>query len=118
MNGFYYTSALPKDSLAYVLKVLKSKPYCNQGGFTGSAYISAVDGSFWEVSIFFNMDAAGQQDWLATVPRLRLADAATDTRYVRLQVPAGQEKFWRAEFRKNGLVKWTALNTIGGIQLH
>lgn len=118
MSGFYYTSALPNDSLAYVLSVLKSKPYCTQRGFTGSAYISAVDKSFWEVSLFFNMDAASQQDWLATVPLLRLTDAATDTRYVLLKVPAGQEKFWRAELRKNSLVKWTELNSIGGVKLY
>ena len=52
MSGFYYTSSLPKDSLAYVLKVLSSKPYLNQRGFTGSAYINAMDGSFWESAIY------------------------------------------------------------------
>ena len=114
VNGFDYTSALPKDSLAYVRKVLQAKPYFNQRGFTANAYISAVDGSLWEASTFFNMDQASQQDWLATMSQLRLTAGTGDYRDVYLKVPVGQEKFWRAELRKNSIVRWTELNSIGG----
>ncbi|MFD1468603.1 hypothetical protein ACFQ48_10240 [Hymenobacter caeli] len=118
MNGFDYVSALPKDSLAYVQRVVRAKPYFNQRGFTPYTYLSAVDGSLREASTFFSMDLASQQDWLATVPQLRLTAGTGDYRNVQLKVPAGQEKFWRAELRKNPVVKWTELNTIGGVKLY
>jgi len=117
MSGFFYNSGLPKDSVAYVKRVLLSKPYLNKKGFTGDAvYFNTVDNKIRITDFFFDMDVASQQDWISTMQQLQLTslNAAAN---MQLKVPIGSEKYWLTEVRKNSIVRWTELNGIGLIKL-
>jgi hypothetical protein len=122
LSGFFYNSNLPKDSLAYVRKVLLSKPYFDRNGIaannTYSAYFNTDDAKIRITNSFFDMDAARQQDWRATMQQLQLVLIPATTAYMQLQVPVGEEKYWRTELRTSPLVKWTELNSIVPMQLH
>ena len=122
LEGFFYNSNLPQDSLTYVRKVLLSKPYLNKNGFSAGSiytvYFNSDDAKIRITNSFFEMDAASQQDWRATMQQLQLQILPTTTAYVRLKVPVGEEKYWRTELRTSPLVKWTELNSIVPIQLH
>jgi hypothetical protein len=122
LAGFYYTSNLPKDSLGYVRKVLLSKPYFDRNGIpadnTYTVYVNTDDAKIRIINSFFDMNAARQQDWEATMQQLQLVSLPTTTAYMSLKVPVGKEKYWRTELRTSPLVKWTELNSIIPIQLH
>jgi hypothetical protein len=122
LNGFFYNSTLPKDSIGYVRNVLLRKPYLNKNGFSAgsiySVYFNTDDAKIRITNSFFEMDAASQQDWVATMQQLQLVALPTTTANVRLKVPVGEEKYWRTELRTSTFVKWTELNSIVPVQLH
>lgn len=119
MSGFFYRSGLPNDSVAYIKRVLLTKPYLNKKGFTGDAgvRVNAVTKQLEVVDFFFDMDLASQQDWLATMAQLQLSPLGNSTSYMVLQVPEGQEQLWLVRLSSNSLVKWVELNHIGQVQL-
>jgi hypothetical protein len=122
LNGFFYNSTLPKDSVGYVRSVLLRKPYLNKNGFSAGSiynvYFNSDDAKIRITNSFFEMDAASQQDWVATMRQLQLVALPTTTANVQLKVPVGEEKYWRTELRASSFVKWTELNSIAAVQLH
>lgn len=119
LDGFFYNSNLPKDSVAYVKKVLLRKPYLNKGGFTAdNVYFNTTDAKIRITDSFFDMDRASQQDWVATMQQLQLVAWPSPTADMQLKVPVGEEKYWRTELRTSPLVRWTELNSIIPVQLH
>jgi hypothetical protein len=123
MSGFNYVSALPPDSLAYVRRVLRSKPYLNTQGFTGgNASVYAADRKIHVVDQLFNMTPANQADWLQTLQTLQLTDDSgarcPSCKTALLKVPTGSEQRWVTELGKNPLLRWAELNCLGQIQLH
>lgn len=122
LDGFFYNSNLPKDSVAYVRKVLLTKPYLNKSGSaTGNiytVYFNPDDAKIRITNSFFEMDRASQQDWVATMQQLQLIAMPTTTASMRLKVPVSEEKYWRTELRTSPLVQWTELNSIVPMQLH
>jgi hypothetical protein len=119
MSGFFYYSALPTDSLDYVINQLKSKTYFNKRGFAGgSAYVHALDNRITVVQSFFEMDADAQQDWLTTIDELQLKDLGNDTRNLLIKVTPGTENFWMNTFKNHPEVTWVDLNWYGDIVLN
>lgn len=122
LDGFLYNSNLPKDSVAYVRKVLLTKSYLTRSGSaTGNIYTVYVSPDNDKIRIansFFEMDRASQQDWVATMQQLQLVASPSTTATMALKVPVGEEKYWRTELRASPLVSWTELNSIIPIQLH
>jgi hypothetical protein len=118
MNGFYYRSGLPNDSVAYINRLLLAKPYLNKGGFTGSnARVNVVTKQLEVLNLFFDMTVARQQDWLTTMPQLQLTPLPTTTAYMSLQVPDGQEQAWLLKLSRSNMVKWAELNYYSKIAL-
>ncbi|WP_426060716.1 hypothetical protein [Hymenobacter sp. B1770] len=115
MSGFFYVSGLPTDSLAYVKRVLLSKPYLNTRGFTsGNVSIHSADQRIHVVDKLFDMTPTNQADWLQTLQVLQLTDEARcqGCKAVMLKVPAGSERHWVSELANNPLIHWTELNCI------
>jgi len=119
MTGFGYVSALPTDSLAYVRRVLRSKPYLSAPGLPGgNASVNAVDQKIHVSDQQFDMTPANQADWLQTLQTLQLTDETgarnAGSKTALLKVPAGSEQRWVTELGKNPLLQWAELNCIGG----
>jgi hypothetical protein len=118
MSGFFNYSTFPNDSLEYVKKALRDKPYLNKRGFKGgAAFLHAIDNRIIVTEFLFEMDTTSQQDWLETINRLQLVDLGNDTRCVSLKVKPGQEKAWLAVFNDHPYVKWVELNWYAHIVL-
>ena len=49
---------------------------------------------------------------------LELSDRNGNTKNMLIKVPEGEELYWLTELKKYEIVKWTALNQIGGIGPH
>ncbi|HEX8504742.1 MAG TPA: hypothetical protein VF630_05200 [Hymenobacter sp.] len=122
MSGFAYVSGLPADSLAYVKRVLRSKPYLNTRGFTGDYAFVYTDRKIHVANSQFDLNAANQANWLQTLQTLQLVDEGgarcQSCKSVFLKVPAGSEQRWVTELAKNPLLRWAELNCIIQIQLH
>jgi hypothetical protein len=117
MSGFFNYSTLPNDSLDYINNVLKDKVYLNKRGFSGgSGFISAVDNRLIVTELFFEMDIAAQQDWLATMDLLKLNDLGNDTKNLVIKVVPGTEEEWTQTFKAHPIVTWVELNYIGGFE--
>jgi len=112
MNGFFYTSPYPKDSLISLLTYLNTKPYINTRGFSANAYVHYQTGIINVATVFFNMNSANQQDLIKTIQALKLVDTKGDTKNVFLKVPVGQETYWIKKLKENGIVTWAELNCI------
>ena len=116
MNGFFYTSPYPQDSLTNLISFLNTKSYINTRDFSASAFVHYQTGIININTIFFDMDPDNQQDWVKTEKSLGLTDTKGDTKNIVLKVPAGQEKYWLDNLKTNSIVTWTELDCIE--QLH
>jgi len=117
MNGFFYTSPYPQDSLTSLITFLNTKSYTNTRDFSASAFIHYQTGIINITTIFFDMDVNNQQDWISTEKSLDLIDTKSDTKNIVLKVPVGQEEYWLNNLKTNSMVTWTELNCIGQYQL-
>lgn len=112
MDGFFFTSPYPKDSLTSLIAYLNTKPYINTRDFSANAYVHYQTGIINVVTLFFNMNPVNQQDLVKTVQALKLVDTKGDTKNILLKVPVDQEKYWLKKLKENSMVTWTELNCI------
>jgi hypothetical protein len=119
LNGFFYRTTLPNDSLAYIKRVLATKPYLTKNNISwADARLNVVNNTVEVLNTFFDMDAARQQDWLSTKQQLQLVPLPTTTAYAAFKVPDGQEEAWLLKLSRSSLVKWAELNEYSQISLH
>lgn len=118
--GPVYISALPPDSLDYVVRELNRKPYINTGPWKavkdGNVYLHYQTRALTVIPRLMDMTAVNQQDWQATLQRLALQEQPTMVKSCHLGVPLCAEKFWMQQMQQNSLVKWSELNKIVRIQ--
>lgn len=118
--GPLYISALPADSLDYVVRELNRKPYINTGPWKavkdGNVYLHYQTRALTVIPRLMDMTEANQQDWLATVQRLALQEQPTMVKSCHLGVSLCSEKFWAQQLPLNRLVKWAELNKIARVQ--
>jgi hypothetical protein len=112
MDGFFFSSPYPKDSLASLITYLNTKLYINTRGFSANAYVHYQTGTINVVTFFFNMNPVNQQDLIKTVQAFKLVDTKGDTKNIVLKVPVGQEIYWLKKLKENSMVTWTELNCI------
>ena len=121
LNGFYYNSTWPKDSVKYLIQYFSLIPYINTRGFgptTSNIYYYETDNKIRVLLHLFEMNKKNQTDWLERLDELELIDRNGSTKNMLIKVPEGEELYWLAELKKYEIVKWTALNQIGGIVPH
>lgn len=116
LDGFFYTSPFPQDSLTSLLAYLNTKSYINTRNFSADAYVHYQTGIINVVTVFFNMNIINQQDWIKSEKALHLVDTNGGTKYIVLKVSVGQEKYWVNQLKENSMVTWTELNCIGQVQ--
>lgn len=116
MNGFFYTSPFPQDSLLNLITFLNTKSYINTRNFSASAFVDYQTGIINVTTFFFNMNSSNQQDWIKTKKSLNLVDTKGETKDIVLKIPVGQEKYWLKKLKTNSIVTWTELNCIGQFQ--
>ena len=113
--GQHYISDLPDDSIDYVIKILKAKPYTHNDIWNvnknGDVFNHYSTGKITVVGILLNMGETYQKDWYKTVVELKLVEQPS-VKVFYLKVPVGYEKFLRDKFRSHGIVKWAELNEI------
>ena len=118
-----YTSALPSDSLQYVLDYLNAKPYTNDGvrwfvnGYLH--YQTQIITIFPRLFQIKNKDY--QYDWLASMEILKLSEQTegeTSGCIIYFHVPEGKEKEWEKKFEEYDFVEWAELNYIFEIIWH
>jgi len=114
VDGYFYNTKLPNDSLNFLINNIKDKPYLNKNGFHGgSAFISEVNPHIIFVTdLMFDMDSTAQTDWIQTISRLKLIDYGNDTKNLLLKVPIGKEIYWQNILARQEYIKWTELNYI------
>jgi hypothetical protein len=114
VDGYFYNTEFPNDSLNFIVNKIKDKPYLNKNGFHGgSAYISEVNPYIVFVTdIMFDMDSSAQADWTQTISNLKLIDYGNDTKNLLLKVPIGTEIYWQGILGKQEYIKWAELNYI------
>ena len=121
MSGFYYNSAWVKDSVKYLIQYFSLIPYINTRGFgptTSNIYYYQPDKKIRVLLHLFEMNKKSQTDWLEKLDELELSDRNGNTKNMLIKVPEGEELYWLTELKKYEIVKWTALNQIGGIGPH
>ena len=117
MSGFFNYSALPNDSLDYIINILKDKIYLNKRGFNGgSAFIHAIENRIIVTQFLFEMTIEAQQDWLTTMNILKLNDLGDGTKNLVIKVTPGTEKHWMQLFKVYPDVTWVELNYEGGFE--
>jgi hypothetical protein len=112
MDGFFFTSPYPKDSLTSLITYLNTKPYIHTRDFSANAYVHYQTGIINVVTSFFNLNPVNQQDLVKTIEALKLVDTKGDTKDLFLKVPVGQETYWLKKLKENDMVTWTELNCI------
>ena len=117
INGFYYTTTIPKDSIPYIKSILNSKPYINTRGFSASIWPHYQTDIVHNTTTLWDMSTSNQQDYIQTKFLLRMTDMLFTTKNMLIKVSTGQEIFWRNLFKTFPWVRWTDLNWIGGIEL-
>jgi len=107
-----YTSALPSDSLQYVLDYLNAKPYTNvnhtwfvTGYLNYNTQIITIFPRLFQI-----MNKEYQADWLQSMKFLQLLEKPGYNIY--FHVPEGKEKEWVAKFKKYDFVVSANLNLI------
>jgi hypothetical protein len=118
--GPVYISALPADSIDYVVRELNRKSYINTGPWKavkdGNVYLHYQTRALTVIPRLMDMTEANQQDWLATVQRLALQEQPTMVKSCHLGVSLCAEKFWAQQLPQNSLVKWAEINKIARVQ--
>lgn len=117
-----YTSALPSDSLQYVLNYLNAKPYINNGN-TESLY-GYLQNKTKVITIFPRLfdikNPTYQEDWLKSVKILKLKKDTSNKSTggtIYFHVPRGKEKEWEKKFKEYECVEWAELNYYRYIKL-
>ncbi|RSK37099.1 hypothetical protein [Hymenobacter metallilatus] len=120
LTGTVYISALPADSIDYVIRELNRKSYINAGGWkavkNGNVYLHFQTRALTVIPRLMDMTVANQQDWQATVARLQLQQQNAGATSCHLGVSVCSEKYWVAQMQQHNLVKWAQLNNIIRIQ--
>ena len=116
VKNMVYESALPPDSLDYVLTYLNDKPYMKSGPWSATGYVHAITHRLTIFPKFFQINnQAFQADWLETVQILQLTELTDKENagyVIFLHVPEGEEKEWVTRFRSYKFVEWAHLNHI------
>jgi len=112
-----YTSALPSDSLQYVLDYLNEKLYTNDGNsWFVNGYLHYKTKVITIFPRLFNIkNTDNQEDWLESIKILRLnEDTTSETAgcIIYFHVPMGKEKEWERKFEEYEFVEWAELNYI------
>ena len=111
--GHQYISDLPNDSIDYVIKILKTKQYLNNGIWNvvknGNVYNHYSSGKIYVLCTMVDMSEANQNDWFNVASKLKLVEQPS-VKVFYLRVPIGDEKVWRDKFNDQGIVKWAELN--------
>jgi len=113
----HYVSTLPLDSLKYVERILNTKPYINDGGWSAKVLQNSQNNTLFTNLRLMNMSLANQQDWLDTMQQLRLQEQPQLYTSYLLKVPIGEEKKWLAELQQQSVVRWAEPNYYVHIQL-
>lgn len=116
-----YSSALPTDSLQYVLDYLNAKSYTNDGNaWFVTGYVDAQSNAVTIFPRLFDMHIRSHQDdWLASMEILKLQEdqsSATAGCIIYFHVPAGAEKEWERKFESYDFVEWAELNYFSDIK--
>lgn len=114
--GPTYVSTLPTDNVESLKRVLDSKSYLNDSIWKAAIYHHAITGVLTVNPRLLNMSVANQQDWLATVQKLRLKEQPNGYTTYHLKVPVGEEKKWLAELQQQDGVRYVELNNIIRVQ--
>lgn len=118
INGFFYTTTIPEDSIPYIKGVLNSKPYINTRGFSASVWPHYQTHIVHNTTTLWNMNVANQQDYIQTKNFLRMTDKLSPTKNMLIKVPVGTELYWKDKFKNFSWVRWTDLNWIASIEPH
>jgi hypothetical protein len=105
--GILYVSKLPADSFDYVAGILKTKPYLYTDRThihkDGDVYIDMNTGKITVVYLTNVMDEISQTDWAITAGKLKLEEQPSLKSFL-LEVPYGEEIYWRDKFRHEYIV--------------
>ena len=117
-----YISALPSDSLQYVLDYLNAKPYTNDGiTWFVTGYLHYQTQEITIFPRFFEIkNSEYQKDWLESMKILKLkeqTDTETSGCIVFFHVPEGKEKEWEKKFERYEFVEWAELNYLAEVIL-
>jgi len=109
VSGYTYTSIYSADSITSFTNYLNSKSYIDTGLYS-KAYVAQSGGKILIEASLYNMSVLRQADWIATIAGLQLTERTTDSiKYVRVNVPIGQEKTYAAKLAANtGIFKWAS----------
>jgi hypothetical protein len=120
----FYVSALPPDSLQFVLNYLNKKSYTNDGrGWGVSGYLNYQSQVITIMPRLYNMENRDHQaDWLASIKLMKMTEV-TDRKDVGgsiifFHVPETEEKAWVERFRKLNFVEWAEQNSYADIYPH
>ena len=115
VSGQHYISNLPNDRIDYVVKILETKQYLNNGRWrvvkNGNVYNNYRTGKITVLCTMVNMNEINQNDWFNIVEELKLIEQPS-VKVFYLKVPIGYEISWRDKFRDQLIVKWADLNDI------
>jgi hypothetical protein len=118
MNGFFYTTDIPADSVDYLNNFLDTKPYILTRQFGAQVWPHYETNILHNTTILFDMTLTNQADFLQTMENLRMADEHSTTKNILLKVPVGREVYWRDKFAGFSWVTWSDLNYIGQFTIH
>lgn len=122
IHSLTFVSALPADSLQYVLKSLNEKTYTNDGvNWFVSGYLNNQTNQITIFPKLFGMDNTQyQKDWLTSMKELRLSEehnAELNSGIIHFNVPIGAELEWENRFKNYDLIDWAELNYYVDIEL-
>jgi hypothetical protein len=110
-----YVSKLPPDSIDYIVTMLNSKRYLNDGSWqvkkNGDVYIDSQTGRIILVCSMYGMDKTKQTDWAITVAVLGMTEQPSPKLFF-LKVPEGQEIYWRDKLRRESIVRESELMSL------
>lgn len=102
MEGFFYTTQLPNDSINFITNKLSIKNYLS----LGSNSVRIEMDSVIILSRFRKMDRTNQNDWLNAINSLQLIDLGRDGKYAHIIVQEGSEREWVRHFESNSNLKY------------
>lgn len=105
LSEVYFNSALPVDSIPYMIRELQTKPYFQYP--EGRIFSGFFPESQTTVSVFMdciNMTRSNQEDWLQTMVKLELTDSGVLGTHVTVTVTPGHEEEWVTILTENAAV--------------
>ena len=118
ITGYYYTTTIPKDSIPYIKTVLNSKIYIYTRNFSASVWPHYQTQIVHNTTSLWDMTSTNQQDYIQTKNILRMNDILSSTKNMLINVPIGEEIYWKDRLKTFSWVRWTDLNWIGGAELY